>query len=70
MRHRWRVATYDIAGNPSAPLGTAFTRRGAERIERQHRKVGRQTYGAMAPTGILAPLPGRPMYEIRIERIT
>ena len=70
MKHRWRVATYTVAGNPAAPLGTAFTRRGAERIERRHREVGRQMHGEKAPTGIFAPLPDRPLYEIRIERIT
>lgn len=66
---RWRVFIVAVDGTERGELGRSFTRRGAERIERLHRTVGREMYGRKAPTGILEPLPGMPLYSLHIDRV-
>lgn len=66
---RWRVVAFDVNGNETSEIGRAYTRWGAERIEARYRRTGRQMFGRGAPTGILEPIPGRPLYSIAIQRV-
>lgn len=68
MKKGWRVVTLDVNGAESGELGRARTLWGARRIEKRHRDAGRRIHGAAAPTGILEPIPGKPLYSIYIEQ--
>jgi hypothetical protein len=69
VKRRWRAVVRAVDGTETGEIGRAWTRWGITRIVDRYRLVGRREYGALAPTGIPEPLPGRPMYSIEIERV-
>lgn len=57
MKKPWEVYAYDVNGNPvyPTPFATFRTRRGAERYVKRWPPIP-------------APLPGKPLYTLVIER--